>query len=94
MKKKHGLLPSWLAPAALTVTCCSLIGSLVQYQVTISTKQQDLAAVQIQLEEQLAQNEELQRSLDNGEDAIIERIAREQGYAKPNERVFVDYSGK
>ena len=39
-------------------------------------------------------NEELKRSLADGEDAIIERIAREQGYAKPNERVFVDISGK
>ena len=33
-------------------------------------------------------------TLDQGEDAIIERYAREQGYAKPNERVFVDISGK
>ena len=29
-----------------------------------------------------------------GDSAIIERYAREQGYAKPNERVFVDISGK
>ncbi len=26
--------------------------------------------------------------------AIIERYAREQGYVRPNERVFVDISGK
>ena len=37
---------------------------------------------------------QLQRTLDDGEDAIIERIAREQGYAKPNERIWVDISGK
>ena len=33
-------------------------------------------------------------SLEQGDSAIIERYAREQGYAKPNERVFVDISGK
>ena len=37
---------------------------------------------------------QLSGTLDQGEDAIIERYAREQGYAKPNERVFVDISGK
>ena len=26
--------------------------------------------------------------------ALIERIAREQDYAKPNERIFIDISGK
>ena len=27
-------------------------------------------------------------------DAIIERFAREEGYSKPNERIWVDISGK
>ena len=40
------------------------------------------------------ENAELRRILDEGEDAIIERIAREQDYAKPNERIFIDISGK
>ena len=43
---------------------------------------------------QVTENAELSGTLDQGEDAIIERYAREQGYAKPNERVFVDISGK
>ena len=42
----------------------------------------------------VTENAELSGTLDQGEDAIIERYAREQGYAKPNERVFVDISGK
>ena len=33
-------------------------------------------------------------TLDQGDSAIIERYAREQGYVRPNERVFVDISGK
>lgn len=92
--KKHGLRLGRLVPLVVFLLCCSLFISLVRYQVAISSKKQELANVQDQLSEQLAQNEELKRSLADGEDAIIERIAREQGYAKPNERVFVDISGK
>ena len=40
------------------------------------------------------QNEELGRALADGKDAIIERSARADGYAKPNERIWVDLSGK
>ena len=36
----------------------------------------------------------LRWALDQGDSAIIERYAREQGYVRPNERVFVDISGK
>lgn len=73
---------------------CWLFFSLIQCQITISSKRQELAGVQEQLSVQLAKNEELSRSLDDGEDAIIERIARDEGYAKPNERIWVDLSGK
>lgn len=92
--KKHHILPAWLAPAAVAALCGYLIWNLVLCQITISTKQQELASVQTQVEEQLAQNAELSRDLADGDAAILERAAREQGYAKPNERVFVDISGK
>ena len=59
-----------------------------------SAKQQELLSVQSQLNNQLTENAELSNTLEQGDDAIIERYAREQGYAKPNERVFVDISGK
>ena len=41
-------------------------------------------------------NDELNRVLESGNDLeIVERVARDKlGYAKPNERVFVDISGK
>ena len=53
-------------------------------------------AMQQQLEAQQAQNDELSRVLQSGTDEeIVERVARDQlGYAKPNERVFVDMTGK
>ena len=62
----------------------------------ISSKRQELEAVQAQLESQQQQNDELSRVLESGTDLeIIERVARDKlGYAKPNERVFVDVTGK
>ena len=62
----------------------------------IAAKRQQLEAVQQQLEAQQAQNDELSRVLQSGTDEeIVERVARDQlGYAKPNERVFVDMTGK
>ena len=89
-KKRRGPLPVRLLPLAFTVLCGYLFMTLINCQVAISSKQQELASVQTQLTE----NAELSSTLEQGEDAIIERYAREQGYAKPNERVFVDISGK
>lgn len=94
MRKRHGLLPRWLVVAAFLALCGYLFVSLIQYQVSIGTKQQELLSVQSQLNNQLTENAELSNTLEQGDDAIIERYAREQGYAKPNERVFVDISGK
>ena len=83
-----------LIPVVVVLLFCWLFFSLIQCQITISSKRQELAGVREQLSVQLAKNEELSRSLDDGEDAIIERIAQDEGYAKPNERIWVDLSGK
>lgn len=93
-KKRRGPLPVRLLPLAFTVLCGYLFMTLINCQVAISSKQQELASVQTQLTTQLTENAELSSTLEQGDDAIIERYAREQGYAKPNERVFVDISGK
>ena len=84
----QGFLPWWITVPVFLIICGSLFVNLVQYQVSIASKQQELQSAQNQL------SAELSGTLDQGESAIIERYAREQGYAKPNERVFVDISGK
>ncbi len=94
MNKRRGVLPQWLIAALFVAVCGYLFVSLIHYQVSIGSKQQELLSVQNQLSTQLTENAELSNTLDQGEAAIIERYAREQGYAKPNERVFVDISGK
>lgn len=91
---RRGLLPWWITVPVFLIICGSLFINLVQYQVSIASKQQELQSVQNQLSAQLTENAELSGTLKQGESAIIERYAREQGYAKPNERVFVDISGK
>ena len=99
MRKRSGLsrtqfLVQWVVLPVLVIICGSLFVNLVQYQVSIASKQQELQSVQNQLGAQLTENAELSGTLEQGDSAIIERYAREQGYAKPNERVFVDISGK
>ena len=91
---RRGLLPWWITVPVFLIICGSLFINLVQYQVSIASKQQELQSVQNQLSAQLTENAELSGTLEQGESAIIERYAREQGYAKPNERVFVDISGR
>lgn len=91
---RRGLLPWWITVPVFLIICGSLFINLVQYQVSIASKQQELQSVQNQLSAQLTENAELSGTLEQGESAIIERYAREQGYAKPSERVFVDISGK
>lgn len=94
MVKRHKGLPKWCLPLLFVVVCGYLVVNVIQCQITIGTKQQELDSLETQVSEQKAANEELSRSLSDGEDAIIERMAREQGFARPNERVFYDVSGK
>ena len=89
---QHKSIARRLLPLAVAALFCSLFFTLIQCQITIGSKQQELAAVREQLSAQQAQNEG--RALADGKDAIIERSARADGYAKPNERIWVDLSGK
>ena len=93
-KKKHVVLGLLLRLGALALGIYLVVG-LVVNQVAISSKQQALAAAQAQLEQQQAENEDLARILQSGDEMkIIERIARDRlGYAMPDERVFVDANG-
>lgn len=91
MVKKHSILPAWLAPFGALLVFVYLLVSLTQNQAAIRDKQRELDEMQRQLTTQEALNQELSRSLADGEDEFIERIAREQGYAQPNERIFIGY---
>lgn len=95
MKKQKNSFRSKLKMFALLALFLYFVFGLVKTQIDISAKRQELAAVDNSLQEQLAANDELNRELASGDQAIIERAARDElGYARPNERIFVDVSGK
>lgn len=95
-QKRAPLLPRVLLRAGLVLIGGYLVAGLVFNQVDIAAKQKELQGLENQLEQQRQQNDELERVLESGSDLeIIERVARDKlGYAKPNERVFIDVTGQ
>lgn len=72
----------------------SMLAAYISNQVTISSKQAELDALNEQIAQQQSENEELERILSGDPDDIVEWIARDSyGYAAPNERIIVDISG-
>ena len=72
----------------------SMLAAYISNQVTISSKQAELDALNEQIAQQQSENEELERILSGYPDEIVEWIARDSyGYAAPNERIIVDISG-
>ena len=68
----------------------SMLAAYISNQVTISSKRAELET----LNEQIAQ-QEMQRILSGDADQITEWVARDSyNYAAPNERIFVDVTGK
>lgn len=70
--------------------------SIIQAQVEISRQEQAVAQLQQQIEEKKAENEDLQKALDSGDEAeYMERVARDSlGYMMPDEKVYYDTSSK
>ena len=95
-QKRAPLLPRFLLRAGLVLIGGDLVAGLVFNQVDIAAKQKELQDLEAQLEQQQQQNDELERVLESGSELeIIERVARDKlGYAKPNERVFIDVTGQ
>ena len=93
---KKRRLSSFALFAGFAVLGVYLVLSLISTQVEIGAKRQQLANVQAHVDEQSAQNTELQRTMEaEDEGAYIGRIAREKlGYVSPDEQVYVDMSGK
>lgn len=94
-EKASGSFSGTLVRLAALVLGGYLVVSLIINQVEITARRQELEEARQQLEDRIAQNEELSRVLESDDELeLIERIARDElGYAKPNERVFVEISG-
>lgn len=94
-QKKKSLYKLFLR-LAVAAAAVYLLVTFVSGQMRVAEKQRELAELGNLVERQVEQNAELERLMESGdEDAYVERIAREKlGYARPDERVFVDISGK
>lgn len=95
-KQKKMRLTTLTLRAGLVVLFAYLAATLISTQVQIVSRRQVLDEITQEVQVQQSTNKELQRTLDSGdENAYIERVAREKlGFALPDERVFVDMSGK
>lgn len=57
----------------------------------INEKKEELSALQTQKEEQVQLNKDIEKTIkENDEAAIAEKYARENGYVKTDERVYID----
>ena len=94
-KKIKGSLPLRIAVLCLVVYAAV---SLVNQQIQINQKKEELAILKSQLQVQEVENEELRDSIDATEQdgsEYVERVAREElDYAKTGERVFIIISGE
>ena len=73
----------------------SMLAAYISNQVTISSKRAELETLNEQIAQQQTENQEMQRILSGDADEITEWVARDSyNYAAPNERIFVDVTGK
>lgn len=93
-KRKHR--PNWLPRLAVLGFVIYVTVSLIGMQVEVTTKRRELLALQQNVEQQKLINAETERILDGENDReYIERIARDKlGYAYPDEKIFIDRSGR
>lgn len=95
--KKEKLRGGFLLKLAVFCMAAVVLLSIVERQVQIAEKRQQLVELQAQLETQKQKNQELRRSLDDESDlgAYAEHRARaDLDYAKPGEKVFIDMGGE
>lgn len=94
-KQKNKYLILKLALVAFAIYMCVV---MVNQQITINKKQQELANIKHQLEIQETNNNNLEKVLrsDQSEtEKYIEKIARESlGLSKPGEKIFIGISGE
>ena len=73
----------------------SMLAAYISNQVTISSKRAELETLNEQIAQQQTENQEMQRILSGDAAQSTECVASDSyNYAAPNERIFVDVTGK
>ncbi|WP_343252841.1 FtsB family cell division protein [Ligaoa zhengdingensis] len=79
---------------AVCVFVVYVVYMLVQQQFDIKSREQELIAVQQQVEDKRLENKEIERLLESDNEQYVERLAKDEyGYAYPDETVYIDTSG-
>lgn len=82
---------SVIAVVLCTAMLVYFVCSFFKIRADIKTQQAQLDALQARYESRIAENAALQKAIDEGdEEALAEQYAREKGYVKQDERVYVD----
>lgn len=91
MKKHRKSLIMMIAVCAIAVY---LAATLVNQTMQIRKSNSEFATLKMQVADQQKQNAETQRMLNENDGQFMQSVAENSlGYAKPNERIFVDASG-
>lgn len=95
-RRKHFFTPGIALRFLIAGICIYLAVTFISVQMDIVSKRQQLENLTQQVQAQQAENQELQRIVEAGDEAAyMERMAREKlGYVRPDERVYIDMSGK
>ena len=94
-KRKKTRVWKWAVRLFFVLLLFSMLAAYISNQVTISSKRAELETLQEQISQQQTENEEMERILSGDADQITEWVARDSyNYAAPNERIFVDVTGK
>ena len=68
--------------------------SLLDLEGKIQDTEKEIGALQGQVEQQKIQNQQLQLAIENSDDPeTLERVAREKGYVKQGETLYIDIAG-
>ncbi|MDY2681455.1 MAG: septum formation initiator family protein [Faecalibacterium prausnitzii] len=94
-KRKNRLVWKGVCRLFFVLLLFSMLIAYISNQVTISSKRAELNTLNEQIAQQKTENEEIKRVLSGDADQITEWVARDSyNYAAPNERIFVDVTGK
>ena len=94
-KRKKKVVVKTLVRVFFVLMLLSMLAAYISNQVTISSKRAELETLNEQIAQQQTENQEMQRILSGDADQITEWVARDSyNYAAPNERIFVDVTGK
>lgn len=94
-KRKKKVVFKTLVRVFFVLLLLSMLAAYISNQVTISSKRAELETLNEQIAQQQTENQEMQRILSGDADQITEWVARDSyNYAAPNERIFVDVTGK